>query len=66
MFDICVHCMRYRNDVTVQEMMCPFCKISVENEVHIVLRCPGLDDLRRLYIQPKYFNFSFDFRLTLL
>ena len=26
--DICVHCMRYKSDVTVLEMVCPFCKFQ--------------------------------------
>ena len=64
--DICVHCMRYKSNVTAMELMCPFCSISTENEVHFVLCCPGLDDLRRRFIHPKYFDFPSDFRLTLL
>ena len=44
--DIFVLCIRYRSDVTVLEMVCPFCKISVQNEVHFVLCCRGFDDLR--------------------
>ena len=64
--DICVHCMRYKSNVTAMELMCPFCSISIENEVQFVLCCPGLDDLRRRYIHQKYFNFPSDFRLTLL
>ena len=59
--DIFVLCIRCRSDVTVLEMVCPFCKISVQNEVHFVLCCPGFDDLRRRYIQPKYFNLPTDF-----
>ena len=59
-------CTVYRGDVTIREMICPFCKISVEKEVHLVLCGPGLDDLRRRHIQPKYLNFPSDFRLTLL
>ena len=58
--------MRYRSNVTAREMTCPFCTISVENEVHFVLCCPGLDDLRNRYIHPKCFNFPSDCRLTLL
>ena len=46
--------------------MCPFCSVSVQNEVHFVFCCPGLDDLRSRYIHPTYFNFLSDFRLTLL
>ena len=65
-FNIFVHGMRYKSNVTTRELMCPFCSISIENEVHFVLCCPGLDDLRGRYIRPKYFNFPSDFRLTLL
>ena len=64
--DIFVHCMSYKSNVTARKLMCPFCSISIENEVHFVLCCPGLDDLRGRYIRPKYFNFPSDFRLTLL
>ena len=64
--DIFVHCMRYRSNVTAREMMCPFCTVSVKNEVHFLLCCTGLDDIRSRYIHPKYFNFASDFRLTLL
>ena len=64
--DIVVYCMRYVDNVTARELMCPFCSISIENEVSFVLCCPGLDDLRRRYIHPNYFNFPSDFRLALL
>ena len=36
--------------------MCPFCKLSVENEVHFVLCCPGLDDLTSVLLT-KVFQF---------
>ena len=64
--DIFVHCVRYKSNVTARELMCPCCSISIENEVHFVSCCPGLNDLRRWYIHPKYFNFPSDFRLTFL
>ncbi|MCK5873008.1 MAG: hypothetical protein KAG26_09300, partial [Methylococcales bacterium] len=57
--------MRYKTGIE-RVTMCPFCKVSVENELHFVLRRPALDDLRRQYIQPKYYNYPSDFRLTLL
>ena len=63
---IFVYSMRYKSSVTARKLMCPFCSISIENEVHFVLCCPGLDDLRRRYIHSKYFNFPSDFRFTLL
>ena len=56
--------MRFRSEVTVLEMMYPFCTISTGNKVHIVLCCPGHDDLRRRYFEPAYFNFPSNFRLT--
>ena len=62
--DIFVHYARYRSNVTAREMTCPLCTISVENEVRIVLSCPGLDDVRSRYIYPEYCNFSSDFRLA--
>ena len=60
-----VHCTRYRSNVTPREMMCPFCTVFVENEVHFMLCCSGLG-LRSRYIPPTYFNFPSDFCLTLL
>ena len=57
--------MRYKTGIT-RITMCPLCNVSVENELHFVLCCPALDDLRRQYTQPKYYNYSSDFRLTLL
>ena len=47
--DIYVHCTRYKSNVTAREMVCSFCSISIKNEVHFVLYCPGLDGLRRRY-----------------
>ena len=29
--DIFVYCMRYVDNVTARELMCPFCSISIEN-----------------------------------
>ena len=61
-----VHCTRYRSNVTPREMMCPFCVVFVEHEVHFALCCPGPDDLRSRYIHPNYFNLPSDFCLTSL
>ena len=63
--DLSVHSLRYRS-YDVRQLTCPMCKEAMENEIHFVLCCPVLDDIRRQYIPRKYYNFPSDFRLTLL
>ena len=64
MSDIFAHSMKYKTGIE-RVTMCPFCKVLVENQLHFALCCPALDDLSRKYIQPKYYNYPSDFRLTL-
>ena len=63
--DLSVHSSRYRSR-DVRQLICPMCKVAIESEIHFVLCCPVLDDIRRQYISPKYYNYPCDFRLTLL
>ena len=63
--DVNVHKFRYRahsnNDLT-----CPLCNESIEDEVHFVLCCPAFDHIRQKYIPAKYTNQPNLFRLSLL
>ena len=61
--DICVHAYRYRQD---RQLTCPLCKSPKEDELHFVLSCPGLSDIRDKFIPAKYFRQPCMFRLILL
>ena len=50
----------------VDDLKCPLWLSAVDNKVHCVLCCPAFDDLRYEFIEPKYFNNPFEFRLALL
>ncbi len=63
--ELSVHYYRYRNH-TEENLICPFCKEMKEDEVHFVLCCPVLDDLRKQYIPPKFCKNPCCFRLSLL
>lgn len=62
--DLTVHKERYRPNVG--NMICPLCKIEKEDEIHFVLCCPSLEDLRERYIPIKYYKQPLFFRLVLL
>ena len=61
--DIFVHKNRYSQSST---LICPVCKESTEDELHFVLTCPGLEDLREQLIPYKYRNHPCLFKLILL
>ena len=63
--DLFVHQYRYRNH-NESDLTCPLCKSAIENEVHFVLCCPALSNLRKQLIPPKYYRQPSQFRLTLL
>ena len=63
--ELSVHYYRHRNH-TEENLICPFCKEMKEDEVHFVLCCPVLDDLRKQYIPPKFCKNPCCFRLSLL
>ena len=46
---------RYEN-IPRHERICKLCGSGVENEIHFVLLCPSLSQLRTKYIPPKYYN----------
>ena len=47
-------------------VLCPLCKRFEENEIHFVLCCPALDDLRKRYIHSKHICSPYDYNLVLL
>eukprot|EP00745_Piridium_sociabile_P022013 TRINITY_DN34072_c0_g1_i3.p1 TRINITY_DN34072_c0_g1~~TRINITY_DN34072_c0_g1_i3.p1 ORF type:complete len:362 (+),score=-8.76 TRINITY_DN34072_c0_g1_i3:191-1276(+) len=63
--DIAIHRQRYKADVS-RNVMCPLCRADEEDEVHFVLCCPMLNDLRQKYIPMKYYRNPAFFRLALL
>ena len=63
--EIKVHAFRYKH-VCHAELLCPLCKQSEEDEVHFVLICPVLNDLRRKFIAKTYYAYPCMFRLCLL
>jgi hypothetical protein len=63
---IAVHSQRYSRSPSANDLMCHLCKSACEDEVHFVLCCPALEDLRRILIRPKYYQYPSTFKLTLL
>ena len=63
--DIKVDRSRFKLD-NVDEVKCPLCLSTVENEVYFVLCCPVYEDFRYEFIESKYFNNQCEFRLALL
>ena len=62
---LAVHQHRYK--VTPDDsLVCPLCRTSKEDEMHFVLCCPALQDIRIKYIQPKYYRHPCIFKLCLL
>eukprot|EP00745_Piridium_sociabile_P006919 TRINITY_DN14433_c0_g1_i2.p1 TRINITY_DN14433_c0_g1~~TRINITY_DN14433_c0_g1_i2.p1 ORF type:complete len:494 (+),score=25.16 TRINITY_DN14433_c0_g1_i2:66-1484(+) len=63
--ELAVHRYRYKksND---SDFICPLCKESQENEVHFVLCCPALKNIRETFIKPKYYRQPSLFKLSLL
>eukprot|EP00745_Piridium_sociabile_P029819 TRINITY_DN4926_c0_g2_i11.p1 TRINITY_DN4926_c0_g2~~TRINITY_DN4926_c0_g2_i11.p1 ORF type:complete len:208 (+),score=2.80 TRINITY_DN4926_c0_g2_i11:126-749(+) len=53
--DLTVHRYRYQN-VNDDNLICPMCKKSKEDEVHFVLCCESLNDIREHFIHPKYYR----------
>jgi len=64
MSELFVHNLRYRQHC-VTDLLCPLCKGSVDNEVHFVLCCPMLNDLRTQLIPQKYVSCPSMFRLCI-
>ena len=49
-----------------KDLKCPLCGEAKEDEVHFVLCCPMLDDIRKQFIPPKFCKHPYLFRLSLL
>ena len=63
--DIAVHRLRYRH-LDDRNLICPLCKGDREDEIHFVLVCPVLSDIREQFIPSKYFNTPSLFKLVML
>ena len=63
--ELSVHYYRYRSHVE-KDLKCPLCGEAKEDEVHFVLCCPMLDDIRKQFIPPKFCKHPCLFRLSLL
>jgi hypothetical protein len=59
------HVKRFQNN-TEDDLFCRLCNVSREDEVHFVLCCACLSDLRINLIPPKYYNQPSSFKLVLL
>ena len=62
---ISVHARRYKYN-TIDNMLCRLCGLYREDEIHFVLCCPCLSDLRSELIPSRYYNYPTSFRLALL
>ena len=63
--ELSVNYYRYRSHVE-KDLKCPLCREAKEDEVHFVLCCPMLDDIRKQFIPPKFCKHPCVFRLNLL
>jgi hypothetical protein len=64
--DLYVHLFRYRNDCVSTSFLCPMCKCAEENEVHFVLCCPVIENVRYELVKPSFYRNPNMFKLTLL
>ena len=60
-----VHSCRYKN-VNNVDLLCPLCQESNEDEIHFVLKCPFLNNLRVRFIPKKFYAMPCLFRFCLL
>ena len=65
MYPNSLHYYRYRSHVE-KNLKYPVCGESEEDEVHFVVCCLVLDDLRKQFIPPKFCKHPCIFRLSLL
>ena len=63
---IAQHANRYSNSVDHNSMVCHLCHDGMENDVHFMLYCPLLEDLRHALIPSKFSRYPCKFRLYLL
>ena len=58
------HKLRFVSNADCTHLFCPFCKNTLESEVHFVLICPRYAELREMYIAKKYYNCPSLFKLS--
>lgn len=63
--DLMVHRFRYKT-INSNNLICPLCKQTEENEIHFVLCCQGLTHIREIFIRPEYYRQPSLFKLSLL
>ena len=63
--NINTHFYRYRVH-NQEQLRCPYCKYSEENEIHFVLSCPLYKNIRKQFIKEKYYRNPNMFRLRIL
>ena len=59
------HHYRYRN-VNPDILICPFCKVGKETEIHFILCCPLYEETRKQYIKPKFWRTPSSHKLNIL
>ena len=63
--DIALHFYRYKKH-TELDLICPLCKNANEDDLHFLLCCPVLNNLRERYIPLKFYRNPCQFRASLL
>ena len=63
--EIATHSQRYKRPEN-QNLLCRLCGLSTENEVHFILSCPSLNDLRNDLILPRYCENPSQLQIALL
>ena len=63
--NLAVHRYRFRYH-SEEEIKCPLCRSSEDNEIHFLLCCPGLSKLRKELIPAKYHRNPNLFKMALL
>ena len=61
--ELFVHHYRFRNNAVY---LCPLCKDAEDTEIHLVLCCPVLEDIRKDLIAEKFYRSPNTFRFTIL
>ena len=65
MSNIAFHAKRYKA-ASEHDLQCRLCFNGYENEVHFLLCCPELHDIRVRYIHRRYYTHPCTFKLVLL
>ena len=60
---LCIETGRYKN-VPLEHRICPMCKSDVEDEYHVMFKCPAYNNLRKRYLKPYYFQRPSVYKLT--